>query len=134
MAFYKPTRHHIRFELAPLIDIIFILIIFFAISTTLITQQKGLKLQLPAAKTVSSHQKGLHISIDSGKLIYLNRKKITISQIKGAISSQMKADPKLQVTLNADQKTPYVLLIHVLDEIRQGGCYNIVLEAKKKTA
>lgn len=134
MAFYTKKSHSIKIELAPLIDIIFILIIFFAISTTLITQQQGLKLQLPSASTAVSYKAALSISIDHKQSIYINKKKVTVTHIKTMVAAGIKANPNLKVTLQADQNTPYALLIRVMDTIRKGGCFNIILEAQKKAA
>ena len=57
--FERKTRPKATLELTPLIDVIFILLLFFAVSTTLITNKQGIKLQLPEAETVNENKKGI---------------------------------------------------------------------------
>ena len=131
---YKPfhERSRVRLDLAPLIDVVFILLIFFAVSTSLITNDQGIKLTLPDAETVAEDKIGTILSIDSDKTLYLGKDKISIEDVKARIQTRLLTEPTLQVRLNAHVDTPYQLVIQTMDQIRLGGCYDIVLEAKKK--
>ena len=61
-----------RLELAPIIDIAFILLIFFAVSTSLLTNKQGIKLDLPTAGKVEKNPKGVVLSIDKTQKIYVD--------------------------------------------------------------
>ena len=129
----RPSRFNaVRLELAPLIDVIFILLIFFAVSATIVVNQKGLQLLLPSATTVSSEKKGVVIAVDQKRRLYFNRQPITEDQLRRSIEKQLSQTPDFQVILRADRLTPYSMIIRILDEIRLGGCFDIVLEAKQK--
>ena len=134
--YYKKSKkpNQIRLELAPLIDIIFILLIFFAVSTSLVANKLGMKLKLPSAISTTEEKKGVILSINDAQEIFLDEKSILIEEIKDNISALINQNPEVQILLNADVATPYELVIHVLDEIRLGGCFDIVLEAEKKRA
>ncbi|MFC1751927.1 ExbD/TolR family protein [Thermoproteota archaeon] len=121
-----------RFEIAPLLDVIFILLIFFAVSTSLVVTQKGIKLQLPEASSGVKEKKGAVVSVDKSQKIYFDNKLIPRNALKSKIAFLIKEEPEYQVILNADKITPYNFIISVLDDIRLGGCYDIVLEVKSK--
>ena len=106
--------------------------IFFAVSTSLVTQNTGINLKLPSAETVSKDKKGIIISIDPNQVIYLDNNAIPFEMIQKTIFNLKKNNASIQVILNADKQTPYNKIISVLDEIRLGGCFDVVLEAKKK--
>jgi len=56
---------------------------------------------------------------------------INLDDIRTTVATSLKVTPKLQIILNADQKTPYQMVVSILDKIRLGGCFDIVLEAEK---
>ena len=72
----KKKRHKAKLELTPLVDIIFILLLFFAVSTTLITQKQGINVALPDAKTVIENDEGIVISINKDNLVYWEKQRI----------------------------------------------------------
>lgn len=131
IAHRKLRREPARIDIAPLIDIIFILLIFFAISTTLVLNNMGLKLQLPAAASVTKEKKGIMLVIDEKQNVFIQDKKIEIADLKEIVKTLLKQNPDTQIILQADTNTPYQLIIKTLDSVRLGGCYDIVLEAKK---
>ena len=123
-----------RFELAPLIDVVFILLIFFAVATTTSVNQKGIKLNLPAATSVSTEKKGVVVSVNEQQQLFFNGEQITEDVLRYKVESLYQKTPDFQVIINADRLTPYSMIVRLLDEVRLGGCFDIVLEAKKKTS
>ncbi|MEK9657174.1 MAG: biopolymer transporter ExbD [bacterium] len=128
---YKKHRLEPRIELAPLIDIIFVLLIFFAVSSSLILKNQGISLLLPKAKSVSTHKNELIVHIDQQRRIFFNKNAISHKGFNSELRDMIKQSPKLQVILRADRETPYHFVINVLDQIRLAGCYDIVLAAEK---
>jgi biopolymer transport protein ExbD len=115
-----------------MLDVVFILLIFFAVSTTLVMNNKGIKLQLPAAESVVKQKKGVVVSIDKKERVFLNNVLVPEELLKSKISDLITSNPDTQVILNAHVTTPYQKVIRVLDDIRLGGGYDIVLQAEKK--
>jgi len=112
--------------------VIFLLLIFFAVSTTLVLHQKGIKLTLPSAETTVTEKKGLIIAIDKDQRIYIESQRYSEADLRQKIADELDKNPKLQVLLHADRLTPYSMIVRVLDEVRLGGCFDVVLEARKK--
>ncbi|MBI60666.1 hypothetical protein CL657_05580 [bacterium] len=119
-------------ELAPLIDIVFILLIFFAVSSSLISDNESIPLELPTAISSENNPPDLIISVKKTQEIYINSQKITIAQIPPIIIQALSSNPSTQVIINADKKLDYGFIIALLDKIRLSGCSNIALQVEKK--
>lgn len=122
----------IKLELTPLIDVIFILLIFFAVSSTLVLQDKGIKLELPTAETSVKNLKGIHVTLSKNGKIQIDKKTRSLAKVQETIESVIKSNPDTPILFFADRQVDYETVIRVLDEIRLGGGSNIVLEAEKK--
>ena len=120
-----------RFELTALIDVIFILVLFFAVSTSFQQERKGLNLTLPTAVSVEKPKESITISIDRNQRIYWNGTRVGQGHIATRVQEAIAQNPKQQIVLQADKSTPYVRIISVLDAIRSSGCSNVMLEAEK---
>ncbi|MGC6367119.1 MAG: ExbD/TolR family protein [Candidatus Marinamargulisbacteria bacterium] len=120
-----------RFELTALIDVIFILLIFFAVSSSFHQQQRGLKLTLPSAIATQAPKKSITISIDRQQRVYWNGTRISESGLATKIANQIKQTPNQAIMLQADKATPYVRVVNVLDAIRQSGGQNVMLQAQR---
>jgi biopolymer transport protein ExbD len=124
-------RHSSRFQghvmtelnITPLLDLVFVLLIIFMITTPLIEQQ--ISLSLPNAQTAPPTQVDpksvLSVNIDAGGTIFLGGKKVNLRELEIAIAKQMKDDPNSAVSLRADAKLQYQQLVDVLDLIKNSG-------------
>ena len=128
---YKRHRDSLKLELTPLLDIIFILLIFFAVSTSLVTHHQGLKLDLPQAKSATIYESSFVISVNAKKEIVVNKKRVLLSLLSREIKEILSLKPDIKIMLNADRQLPYAFVIDVLDAIRLGGGSDIVLQAEK---
>jgi len=127
----KRVKKKPRFELTALIDVMFILVLFFAVSTSFNQKQTGLNLTLPSAKSVESPKKAVTISIDRNQRIYWNGVRLSEERVSQKVAEMLKENPDQQVILQADKQTPYLRVISVLDTIRRSGCSTVMLEAEK---
>ena len=120
-------------ELAPLIDIVFILLIFFAVSSSLISTNKAIDLDLPTASSGQTVEPTLTISVDESLSLFIDQQQIDLNQLPTIISQSLIENNNLQVTLNADKSLPYENIINILDIIRLTGCSQIALQVNKTT-
>jgi biopolymer transport protein ExbD len=119
-------------ELAPLIDVVFILLIFFAVSSSLISDNQSIPLDLPTASSSEINSPDLILSIKKNKEIFIDSQKIPFKQIPALIVQAMTKDPSTQVIVNADKHLDYGFIISLLDTIRISGCSKIALQVEKK--
>ena len=130
---YRPIKRlsKISLELTPLIDIIFILLIFFAVSTSIELQKSSINLTLPNAETGEKKEEGVVLSIDAKQNIRLNDTVHALQNIRMEAALLAKTAPNKTVIIQAHKTTPYELVIQVMDQLRLGGLLNVTLEVEK---
>ena len=122
----KPDRQdNIELNLTPLIDVVFLLLIFFMVSTTFEKQAK-LKLQLPDASTEAKvqDQKTVVIGIDAKGHYYINDRQVvntSLETLKIALKKVTDGKTDMPVTLRADAKTPHQAVVTAMDAASQLG-------------
>jgi len=114
-------------DVAPMVDMMFILLIFFMVTSTFVLQP-GFKIELPeAAVSDNTTSEYLTIYVSDKKEIFLNDKKFSVETIGNEIK---KALPKLKeptLSINADYKIEYGLVIKLTDIAKLSGIRNVIL-------
>jgi len=122
----KPDRSDdIELNLTPLIDVVFLLLIFFMVSTTFEKQAK-LKLQLPSASVEAkvADQKTVVIGIDAKGHFFINDRQLvntSLDTLKIALKKVTNGQTDIPVTLRADAKTPHQSVVTAMDAASQLG-------------
>jgi biopolymer transport protein ExbD len=126
----KPAKK-IGINLTPLIDVLFILIIFFTVSSTFL-EQPGIELKLPEAESSESHtaQKVI-IYVDKEENLFLNDKPVEIENIAQSVEKLISSQTDKSVVLHADAEVPHGIVIHIMDLLRRQGIYKIIISTTK---
>ena len=122
-------------QMAPLIDIVFLLLIFYAVTTQFVTDQR-LKLKLPEAKTAESEGMGreemppeVKVAADGTVWIY------DVIVPEGELEDQMRAlverSSDKAIILKGDREADYGVVVKVLDTARQVGATMIQMSAQR---
>jgi len=123
-------------NITPLIDIVFLLLIFFMISTTF-KQEFEVGIELPqAASKAKLTEKILEISIDKQGNYFLNGKKLVNAKstsIKLALQKIAKGNKKLPVIISADGETPHQSVIRAMDAARQAGFSRLTFATQQES-
>lgn len=122
----RPTRRDTVLDLTPMVDVVFLLIIFFMVSTTFITLESGLPVDLPQARSAQAQSSEVPtVTITREQVIFLGGSEIEESQLAGALRAQLEASGQGLVVLRADQTVPHGLTVRVMDLLRQAGAQRI---------
>ena len=118
-------------NLTPLIDVVFLLLIFFMVSTTF-EQQSRIQIELPeaTAEPVETESETLEIVIDAEGRYFINERQVVnteLKTLKGAISKAVDGRESLTVVIRADATTPHQAVITALDATSQLGLTQISL-------
>lgn len=121
---HMELEHGLRqIDIAPLIDMVFLLIIFFMLTSTFIIQS-GIKVNLPRAITSEAiEQEGVEISLSAENIIYLNGRVVTLKELKSIISRIGKKD--LPFLIKADRRASLGRVVEVWDICRDAGISHI---------
>ena len=126
----KPARK-IGINLTPLIDVLFILIIFFTVSSTFL-EQPGIELKLPEAESSQSHtaQKVI-VYVDKEENVFLNDDPVELENVAEAVEALISAQTDKSVVLHADEEVSHGIIINIMDLLRKQGIYKIIISTSK---
>jgi biopolymer transport protein ExbD len=129
----KARRESLTPDLTPLIDVVFLLLIFFLVSSVFKKEELALLLQLPksekgAGKTSDKMQLTIELSDND---IAVNGKKVQIEYLAQELQGK---DPKTLIDLRVDGKVPYNRLVKVLDALQKNKLENVSLITEKEKA
>jgi biopolymer transport protein ExbD len=133
----RPTRKP-EIQISPLIDVIFLLLIFYAVTTQFITDQR-LKLKLPEAKTAESAGQGQEerppvVKIAEDGTVWIDERQVNESQLEEAIKLLVERSPEKSVIIQGDRNADYGVVVKVLDIARSVGAEGIQMSAEKPPA
>ena len=131
--YQKEKKELISINITPLIDIVFLLLVFFMLATSFI-QKSTIEINLSSGKTVKiNNAKNTAIVILNKKgLIYLNNKLIKVTNIRNEIKNIIEKNPKYKILIKSHKKVPVQKVIRLIEEVRLAGTDNIKLENLEK--
>ena len=128
-------KREMSINLTPLIDVVFLLLIFFMVSTSF-TRETQIELELPKAEgnPLETDYEVVEISVDSTGNFYVNKQALINAQIetiKKAIVKVSEGDTTLPLIISADAKAPYQAVITAMDAAGQEGFTNIQMATRR---
>ena len=132
MQFREKSKRRIIINITSLIDVLFILLIFFMVSSTFL-EQPGMKLDLPktSQKTVVQVE-GYTLFIMSDESLYLNHEEITIEALPARLKEIAKEVEDKGIVLQADEKIRYGWVVEIMDVIKQSGITKLIVATRMK--
>jgi biopolymer transport protein ExbD len=114
-------------NITSLIDVIFMLLIFFSVSSTFL-EQPGMKLELPAAKSADIAQvKSYILYLAQDGSMRLNEKPVTLTDLPQALQTALPEMAEQSLTLFADKDVTHGTVVKVMDIARQVGIKKLVI-------
>ena len=114
-----------QIELTPMLDVVFILLIFFIVTTSFV-KESGIEVNRPNADTAEKQERAsIFIAIDSEGRIFLQKRKIDIDAVRANIEKLHAESPEGSVVIQADKQSETGVLVQVMDQIRLAGVKNI---------
>ena len=116
-------------DITPMLDVVFIMLIFFIVTATFI-KEAGIDVDKPAAATAVVQEKAsILIAIDANDQIWINRRQVDIRSVRSIIERLHAENPKGTVVIQADKESRNDALVQVMDASRRAGVYDIALAA-----
>lgn len=108
-------------ELAPFVDILFLLVTYFLMNATL-ANNPAIKIELPKSDTSQSAEaQPLVVLINQENQIFVNEKNVPLKDLGREVTSLIKDKEKDQVIIRGDKKSSYQIVISVMDELNKAG-------------
>ena len=117
----KPT---VSIELTPLIDMVFLLLIFFLVATTFRQEEREMQIALPFASSsapISTMTRELIVNVDVEGTIIVGGRRLDQEELHQMITDAVAKNPDQKVTVRGDRGTAYDNVVRVLDVCKTGG-------------
>jgi len=111
-------------ELTPIIDMVFLLLIFFLIATTFRQTEREMQIALPsaaAATPISSTLREIIVNVDVDGVVFVSGNKMEIDDLSSLINEAVGRNPDQKVTVRGDRGTSYANIVRVLDTCKSNG-------------
>ena len=119
-------------DISPLIDMVFILLIFFMVSTTFVKDMK-IDIERPGAATAqAASSKALRVNIDSGSNIYIDGNPVRPWMVQSRVREFLESSGGGSVLVITDRRVPADRLIEVVDQCRLAGATDVGVATEKE--
>ncbi|QJD60157.1 biopolymer transporter ExbD [Pseudomonas sp. gcc21] len=116
-------------DLTPMLDIVFIMLIFFIVTSSFI-KEAGITVQTPSAASASEQPKGnILIAVSPNGEIWMDGQQVDIRAVRAAVERMRVDQPDSSVVVQADQDSRSGLVIQVMDQVRLAGVQDVALAA-----
>jgi biopolymer transport protein ExbD len=116
----------------PLIDIVFLLLVFFIYAMLSMAVHRSLPVDLPASASAAvDPSSDISLTVTSDGAIFVDKEAVSLERLPGYLRLRVAASGKKGVLVFADRDLSYQSLFRVLDRIRQAGIENVSLQAEK---
>ena len=130
MKIQMPTSKRARIEILPLIDIVFLLLVFFIYAMLSMAVHRGLPVDLPLSQSAEIDQKlTLSVTIKDDGLIYVDKMPVALEDLTEVLRGKSEKASETGVLVFADRDLSYQMIYTVLDNIRLAGISRISLQA-----
>lgn len=114
--------------LSPMIDMIFLLLVFFIVSTMYMSEVKTISLALPMAKYSETLKKSnFTVSLKKDGTLYLEDAPIDLALLLDRVKEEAKSNTAFSVTIRADEEASYKRVIALIDALKGAGVTNLGL-------
>jgi len=111
-------------ELAPIIDMVFLLLIFFLVATTFHQTEREMQIALPAAASagpISASLREIVINVDAEGTIVVSGRRLAPDDLRAMVEQAVAANPEQKVTVRGDRAVAYASVVSVLDICKGAG-------------
>ena len=131
MEFEGRKKINPQLNIAPLIDMVFLLLIFFMLSSNFV-DQPGIKITLPTALTakVQPTKEDIVIFISRDNKLYLNKQELSVEDLPDGLKGVVESSKNKSVIIKADETIDLGLAVQVMDIAKKAGATGLIVAAK----
>lgn len=121
-------------DITPVVDTVFILLIFFVLSLNFISTP-GIRVDLPkaTAKEITPEKKDLRVVITSQNQLYLNEKPVDMKDLGDEFNKAGRSNRETQILIQADQQVTHGKVVEVMDLARSAGLHRLAIVTQPKS-
>ncbi|PAJ76264.1 biopolymer transporter ExbD [Pseudoalteromonas sp. NBT06-2] len=118
-------------NMTPMLDVVFIMLIFFIVTATFV-KESGIDVNRPEAATaVKKERANILVAISDEGVVWINKRQIDIRAVQANIERLKAENPQGSVVIQADKKSTTDTLIKVMDAARAAGVFDVSIAAQE---
>jgi biopolymer transport protein ExbD len=119
-------------NMSPLIDMVFLLLIFFVVTTSFV-KESGIDVQRSTAATAEVMERGsIMVGVSGEGEVWMEGKRVDVRSVRGLVERALAEDPEAGVVVVADKESQTGQVVQVMDQCRLAGAQNVSLAAKRE--
>jgi len=119
-------------DMTPMLDIVFIMLIFFIVTSAFI-KEAGVDVDRPKAYTTEKQKKAsIMIAVNKANEVWMQKQKVDVRGIGARVEKLRAENPEGSVVVQADAKAKSGVVMEVVDALRSAGITNYVVSAEQK--
>ncbi len=118
------SEHGPSIELTPIIDMVFLLLIFFLVATTYQQSERQMQIALPEAEgsgPLSTTLREIIVTVDASGGVVVGGREISLDELRAIVGDAVERNPDQKVSVRGDRDVPYGTMARVLDVCRAAG-------------
>ena len=117
-------------DLSPLIDVVFLLLIFFVLTTSF-SQERQLQIERPSASSAGPVERApLRVALDSEGAAYVDGSQVAAWLLQGRVEALLRDSGATEVLLIADERVPSGRMVEVIDQCRLAGAAHVAIATR----
>jgi biopolymer transport protein ExbD len=124
-----------RIEMLPLIDIVFLLLVFFIYAMLSMAVHRGMPVNLPVSTAAEADkQLVVSVTVKADGTIFVDKEPVPLNRLADRLKGISRSGQQTGIQLFADRALSYQRLFHVLDQIREAGLSRISFQAERESS
>jgi len=119
-------------DLTPMLDVVFIMLIFFIVTTSFV-KEAGIDVNRPKANNTKSQPKAtIFVAVRANGEVWLDKRAVDVERVGATIEKLLAESPTDSVIVQADKEAKHGVVVSVMDQIKLAGIDKIVIAAENK--
>lgn len=128
----KPEEEAQAIDLTPMLDVVFIMLIFFIVTATFI-KEAGIEVNRPeATMAIEKKRASILIAVSKNNEIWIDKNRVDPRAVRQAVERLLAENPKGTVVIQSDSEASIELLVDITNAAREAGVDNIAVSTEKK--
>lgn len=121
-----------QIDLTSMLDIVFIMLIFFIVTSSFVRESRVEVNRPQASNVVSQKEAGIFVAITSANDIYIDKRIVDVERVQATLEHLLLDKPNASLVIQADEHSYNGTVVQVMDAAKGAGVKNIALAAEKK--
>jgi len=121
-----------QIDMTPMLDVVFIMLIFFIVTTSFI-KEAGVQVEHPIAATTQAKPKAsLLIAVTKNNKVWISKQEVKVEAIRAKVSKLRQENPEGSIVIQADVAAKAGMVLKVLDQVKAAGVPDVSIAARSK--